>query len=236
MIKELIKKSFLYKCYRKRVDQTINERKLILNNAFKKEALDVLSLFSNALMSNDIVFWLDFGTLLGYYREHDFIKHDFDLDTSTWFENHGRVKEVLEQNGFERVRVYYLKRRDGLEECYKHKAFATTIDVFYYFNEGDQSYCFSFDPMVNMAKKRNLNKLKKSRTIKWTFPRIDPVISEFKGVKVYVPENTGLHLESTYGSTYMTPIPDFPFNGRPNKTVYSYKEEPAVARLSVGWY
>ena len=235
MIKELLKKTVLYKVYRKRETRIHHERKNEINEAFKKEALDVLRLYSEAMISNGLVFWLDYGTLLGCYREHDFIKHDFDLDTSTWFENHNRVKEVLERNGFERVRYYYLKNRDGMEECYKHKDYKTTIDVFYYFNEDDSSYCFSFNPLVSMTKKRNLNRIRPSMARKWTFPKINPIISEFKGVCVYIPDHTSNHLASTYGETFMTPIPNFPVEGRPNLTEYTYEEMPACAYLKIGY-
>lgn len=235
MIKELIKTSFLYKRFRATKDKKHLAKKQAINEAFKKEAVDVLKRYSDALMGNGLVFWIDYGTLLGYYREHDFIKHDFDLDTSAWYENHEQIKKALEKAGFERVRYYYLKNRDGLEECYKHKDYSTTIDVFYYFNEGDKSYCFSFNPIPSMTKKRHLNKVQPSKARMWTFERITPIPAEFKGVKVYVPENTGAYLASTYGDTFMTPIPNFPIVGRPNLTEYTYEEMPACAYLKVGY-
>lgn len=235
MLKELLKKTFFYKKFKELTEKEHNQKLNAINEAFKKEAIEVLRLYSNAMHSNGLVFWLDYGTLLGYYREHDFIKHDFDLDTSAWFEDHDCIKQALEEAGFERVRHYYLKNRDGLEECYKHKDYITTIDVFYYFNEDNKSYCFSFNPLVSMTKKSHLNKEQPSKVRKWTFNRIVPIPAEFKGVKVYVPENTGAYLASTYGETFMTPIPHFPMAGRPNMTEYSYQELPACAYLKVGY-
>lgn len=234
-LKELLKKTILYKLYRARRDKIWQERMRAVNEAFKREAVDVLRRYSDAMFANGIVFWIDYGTLLGYYREHDFIKHDFDLDTSAWYEDHERIKAALEKAGFERVRHYYLKNRDGMEECYKHRDFSTTIDVFYYFNEGDKSYCFSFVPCVSMTKKRHLNKVQKSRARRWTFEKIKPVPAEFKGVKVFVPENPGKYLASTYGENFMTPIPNFPVVGRPNMQEYTYDEMPACAFMKIGY-
>ena len=234
-IKQLLKKLFLYKWYKSIQEKHRQERRDRLNEAFKREAEDVLRLYSDAMLGNNLVFWLDYGTLLGYYREHDFIKHDFDLDTSTWFENHERVKEVLEKNGFERVRYYYLEHQDGMEECYKHKDFDTTIDVFYYINDGEESYCYSFSPLVSMKKKRNLNKIQPSKARRWTFPRIHPIMSEFKGIKVYVPCDTASYLETTYGESFMIPIPNLPLKGRPNMTEFDYNDMPACAWLKVGY-
>lgn len=236
MIKRLLKKTFLYKVYRNSMSKKHIERARVVNEAFKKEAVNVLKLYSDAMISNNIKFWIDYGTLLGYYREKDFIKHDFDLDTSAWFEDHDRIKEVLEKNGFERVRYYYLKNRDGIEECYKHRDYMTTIDVFYYFNEDDKSYCFSFQPMVSMTKKYHLNKIQQSKARKWVFDKITLMPAEFKGVKVYVPQNTGKYLESTYGENFMTPIPNLPLKGRPNMIEYSYEEMPACTYMKVGYF
>lgn len=235
MIKELIKRLWLYKVYRTYKDKKHLERKNAINEAFNKEATDVLQLYSDALLSNGLVFWICAGTLLGYYREHDFIKHDFDLDTGAWFEDHERIKEVLEKAGFERIRYYYLTKRDGLEESYKHRDYTTAIDVFYFFNDGDKSYHFSFNPLVSMTKKRHLNKIQPSKARKWTYDHINPIPVEFKGIKVYIPENPGQHLASTYGDTFMTPIPDFPVEGRPNLTEYTYEEMPACAFLKIGY-
>ena len=235
MIKSLLRKTFLYKIYKDYKDKKHQERVNLVNNAFKREAVDVLRLYSDALFSKGIVFWLDFGTLLGYYREHDFIKHDYDIDTATWFSNHEKVKIALEQAGFELVRYYEILGRDGIEECYKHRDYATTIDVFYYFEEGNQTYCFSFCPLVPMTKKRHLNKWQKSSTRKWTYNSFELVSSEFKGIKVYVPKDTSSYLEAGYGKNFMTPIPDFPVEGRPNLTEYNYEEMPAKAFLKIGY-
>lgn len=235
MIKELLKKSFLFRLFLKHSDNQKQKKLEYINNAFKKEAVDVLKLYSDAMFSNGLVFWLDYGTLLGYYREHDFIKHDFDLDTGAWFEDHQRIKNVLENAGFERVKYYYLKHRDGVEECYKHKDYDTTIDVFYYFNENNRSYCYSFLPLVSMTKKCHLNKEQPSRARKWSFETINPIPAEFKGVKVFVPDNTAQYLASTYGDTFMTPIPNFPVKGRPNLTEYTYDELPACVFMKIGY-
>lgn len=236
MIKTILKKTFLYKIYRNYKSKKYIKRAKVVNEAFKKEAVHVLKLYSDAMINNNIKFWIDYGTLLGYYREKDFIKHDFDLDTGAWYDDHERIKEVLEKNGFERVRYYYLKNCDGMEECYKHRDYMTTIDVFYYFNENDKSYCFSFKPLVSMRKKHHLNKIQPSKAIKWTFDKITLTSSIFKGIKVYVPQNAEKYLESTYGETFMTPISNFPLKGRPNMKEYSYEEMPACAIMKIGYF
>ena len=235
MIKELIKKTSLFKWYRARKEKEHQERMKVVKEAFKKEAIDVLKLYSDAMLSNGLVFWLDFGTLLGFYREHDFIKFDFDLDTATWYENRHYVKEALEKAGFERVRFYYIKNKEGIEECYKHRDYQTTIDVMYYLNDGESSYCYLFSPLVSMTKKRHLNKEQPSRVRKCTHSSIVPIVAQFKGINVYVPKDTNSYLAAHYGDSFMTPIPNFPVEGRPNLTEYTYEEMPACAFLKIGY-
>lgn len=238
MIKKLLKKTLTYKLYRLYLDYVERKyarKRQLKNEAFKKEGEKLLRCFSEALMSDNIVFWLEFGTLLGYYREHDFIKHDFDLDTGAWYEDHDRIKAALEKNGFERIRYYYVKDGNALEECYKHKDFVTTVDIFYFFNKGELSYCYGFMPLVSMRKKKNLNKIVPASVRLWEYPQIKPIKAVFKGISLYVPDMTDKHLIALYGETFMTPIPNFPVKGRPNLTEIPYEEMPACAYLKEGY-
>mgnify|MGYP003089566186 FL=1 len=52
-----------------------SKRSNLLKENFEK-ILNVV--YSSDLKDYNI--WLDFGTLLGYYRENDFISHDLDMD------------------------------------------------------------------------------------------------------------------------------------------------------------
>ena len=50
-------------------------------NFFDKEiAADFLSILKEVFDKRGIMFFLNCGTLLGAYREHDFIAHDVDMD------------------------------------------------------------------------------------------------------------------------------------------------------------
>ena len=49
------------------------------SNLLKENFEEILNVvYSSDLKDYNI--WLDFGTLLGYYRENDFISHDLDMD------------------------------------------------------------------------------------------------------------------------------------------------------------
>lgn len=235
-VKELLKKTVFYKIYRTQADKRYYSKLSALNNAFKAEAFDVLRLFSDALNKENLTFWLEFGTLLGCYREHDFIKHDFDLDTGAWFQDHENIRTILESNGFERIRYYYVENEDSLEECYKHKDFRTTIDIFYFVNQDNVSCCYSFCPLKSMTHWWQMNKEQPSDSTYFTFPEIQPVNSVFKGLDVKIPENVEAHLAATYGEDFMIPNPDFQAADRHlNRTYHSFKEKPAYAFLKIGY-
>ena len=79
-ILDLIRKTYIYRVYHKKQVEKLARNIELRKLYFRKEGELLLTKFTEALNSNGIMFWLEFGTLLGYYREHDFISHDCDLD------------------------------------------------------------------------------------------------------------------------------------------------------------
>lgn len=77
-----------------------------------------------------MLFWLDYGTLLGAYREHDFIKHDFDLDIGLWLKDAEIAKKAMLKNGFELIRCFRIKNDERrVEYCFAYKG--VSIDLFF---------------------------------------------------------------------------------------------------------
>ena len=101
--------------YKLRFGRRIRKKK----QYFLKESTELLQKFSQTLNENNILFWLEFGTLLGYYREHDFIKHDYDLDIGANYDDAKRIRKSLTNNGFTLVKEFRAKD-GGLEECYRY--------------------------------------------------------------------------------------------------------------------
>lgn len=185
------------------------------------EGEELLSQFSKALCDEGIIFWLDFGTLLGYYREHDFIKGDFDLDVAIYLKDIDAAKKALTKNGFVQVKEFTSLNNGGKELCYRYKH--TTIDVFCYREEGDHIYCNSF----TVLDYNGLNKKSTALVKKIVLPKSKFVESEYKGSKVYVPEDTETYLKWHYGETFMIPNPNFNYKKEAtNITYYKYDEMP----------
>lgn len=220
-IKSLLKKTVLYREYRKFIDHKARRDFEKRNGYFKSEGSDLLCHFSSVLNDNHISFWLEFGTLLGFYREHDFIAHDLDLDVGAFLGDAEKIQTVLLGHGFKLKRMH--RAEDGGREdtyIWKH----TTIDVFYFRIENGLAYCNSF----RLLKEKRMHIIRKKYPC--TVRRIDiPNIVlenvEYKSAKVFVPKDTIIHLKAHYGENFMTPDPRFDCKQATNITYYSYDQK-----------
>ena len=74
--KDLIKNLPIIKSLNNKANIELDSKRSELLKDNFEEILNTI--YSSPLKDYDI--WLDFGTLLGYYRENDFISHDLDMD------------------------------------------------------------------------------------------------------------------------------------------------------------
>ncbi|MDO5497985.1 MAG: LicD family protein [Alistipes sp.] len=188
---------------------------------FNAEAVELLQRFSEALNAEGITFWLEFGTLLGYYREHDFIKHDDDLDFGAYLHDAPQIKRALETRGFKLIRSY-TDNGGGLEECYRY--LHTTLDVFYFDRNNEGLHCTSY----TRARKNLLSSLLNRRpcTVKQvSIPDNGFEPAEYKGCTVNVPADCVEHLTWHYGPTFMTPNPNFNYKEEAKNIRYFTIEE-----------
>ena len=211
--------------YNLRFGRRINRKK----KYFLLENTELLQKFTSTLNNKGILFWLEFGTLLGYYREHDFIKHDCDLDIGAHIDDAEKIQKALTENGFELVREFHAQD-GGLEECYKY--LHTTIDVFYFqINESNptEHYCELVKSSIFPIKKKHLNKEIRATVRRRYVPNNGFEKAVFNGCDVYVPKNTEEVLMTYYGKDFMIPDPNFNAADHPNKVIYySYEENPGT--------
>lgn len=183
------------------------EAKDLRKKHFNLEAVELLKGLSEALNERGLTFWLEFGTLLGYYREHDFIKHDDDLDFGAYLADASKIREALEAKGFKLIRRY-TDNGGGLEECYRY--LHTTLDVFYFSRNAEGLHCTSYA----RARKTWLSSILNRRpcTVKQiNIPDKGFVPVDYKGCTVNVPTDCVEHLIWHYGPTFMIPNPDFDY-------------------------
>lgn len=157
----------------------------------------------------DYNIWLDFGTLLGYYRENDFISHDLDMDFGVQvssFEEFEVIEKHLINNGFNRTKFYFNKNLVELSYSYK----GLNVDFIIYNKENDRVSSDTIFFMTNA-----LGNPTRYEVYHYEIPFLGLKECDFKGMKVKVPENTQEYLRTLYGEDFETP-----------NTNYNWKENP----------
>jgi phosphorylcholine metabolism protein LicD len=104
---------------------------MTLSNRFK-----FLCEVKNVLDRENISFWIDFGTLLGFYRQGDFLETDPDIDLGVKREDQDKVIEAMLRLG----RTYKIQTRveNGYLAGYKIMCEDTWIDIAFYFKYQDK--------------------------------------------------------------------------------------------------
>lgn len=211
VIKDLLKRTFVYQIMRKKTSERRNKQLESIKYYFKLENTEMFTTFCKALNDAGITFWLEFGTLLGYYREHDFIPHDLDIDTGTYYENAPLVQSTLEKAGFKLVREYKVLNDGGIEQCYLYKHI--TIDVFYFRKDGNKMYCNSFcengKKKIDLSKRKYINKPIPVGVKRIEVPLMEYIPTKFKNCNVFVPKDIDKYLRTHYGDNYMIPNPKY---------------------------
>ena len=239
-----IKKSKLYKSLRRNsvvyfiYEKTIQKFRLsIINKSSeedKKEKIEnvhalgyqIVDMTEKALDELELSYFADYGTLLGFVRERDFIAWDDDLDygfiledASVWKKIEAKMKEY----GFSKIREFTFNN-EVTEQCYQfgkasidlfgHKITpeGKTVSIGYY-RDSDIKYKNPDTLSVLYGEFVNL-----SRTITTTLNN---------GVLVHIPEEYDKYLSDYYGDWHI-PNPDFEeWNGPVEKKmrdVFGYVE------------
>jgi len=151
-------------------------------------ALDVLSSAVRALNKGDFPYWLTDGTLLGFYRESNFISHDFDIDLGMPI---GAYSDALiaemEHQGFVLKRQLGAIER-GLELTFQKSGI--NLDIFFFYDDAGLIF--------HSAWLRGLE-------LRYYYRPFKLKTSSFKGVNVRVPENTEDYIVQKYGAGWRTP-------------------------------
>lgn len=185
------------------------------NAKFHQYALEALTEFHKCMEKNKHPYTLMFGTLLGAIREHGFIKHDLDIDTSMWWNDYTpEIEEQLKEYGFTMVHVTTVD--DGKyarHECYRFKE--VTLDIFYIYPPVDKlpftcDYALQPD-CATETRSIEVHGGLLPRRIELPFTRERELIP-FLGIQVYIPTNAHELMRCRYGESYMTPNPDIRTN------------------------
>ncbi len=150
-----------------------------------KNAWRALNDFKNLAVRG---WFIDAGTLLGFVREGNFMRHDYDLDISFIdYEAFSQTKRNLffsplfEMKPGRVKEVFKVRHVNGMD-----------LDIFLY-------------------KRESLNLFKESHVYRWVFDEFELVDRDFGDTVLPVPSNPEKHLESIYGDWW---VPREDFDGR----------------------
>ena len=137
------------------------------------------------LDDNNIEFFLDYGTLLGAYRDNQFIPHDSDIDISIYDYNYGHLLKLLDNTILKKYNLQIVTgpHRGGNLNSLKLIKFKDKLlhNKLQYNNEiYIDIYKVYFQPKTTLYK--------------------------FYNTKFNIPTNTDKYLKHLYGDTWRTPI------------------------------
>jgi phosphorylcholine metabolism protein LicD len=170
----------------KRCEINPYDKKHLLKECCRKNLMKIILEIPNILNNNR--WWLDFGTLLGFYRDGKIIDWDSDLDVGILYEDFYRDKENIEskikESGFYLTKV---------------------SDVFYRVNLSkiNELHCDIF------LFKKDKNSIYKTHFIEYKskYNEIFPLCKKrFFNTEFNVPNNIEIFLETRYGPEWKKPI------------------------------
>ena len=156
---------------------------------YRKKKLQILGemyhLSVNVLSKLNEPFWLDFGTLLGCYREGDIIPHDIDIDVSMMETSYEKVRQLRGRMPPGLILHDTSSNHKGPKLYFSYKGF--DFDIFFYKSYGDRIKCY-----LEGAAPNETQFIQKELV----FP-LKPAV--FKEKSVWVPNHTREYLEQMYG-------------------------------------
>lgn len=196
---------------RKRRDEMLRRKEMKYNsdlvNTYGPEALRV---FTEIVSTENSSYWLFWGTLLGAYREHAFIKLDEDIDVGMFSSDMTTsLIEKMETHGFKCLHVIVDKDLNGeIHFAFDYKG--VKFDIYSFSENPDKKNYTVFMPIPFKDKKAG-----RIRTDIWEevhiivpiWQTIDSIL--FEGASTFIPSNADEILKILYGTNYMTPIPGY---------------------------
>ncbi len=211
-----------------------NRAKRKASKLLLKYGKEALMNFSEVTKDYKVSYWMEFGSLLGAYRNSGFIKHDDDLDLAMYSSAvSAEFLNSLMQHGFTINNIFVTENYSEAQIPMKYKGLIVDIYLFNPKKDSNQSYCCIFHPEASMNWESALRE-NKFCVAEMNF-KIDGVIEwPFEDRVVSVPSNIEENLKSIYGDNFMTPDPNY--NKRPACATYFSFDEKRGKTISVKTY
>jgi glycosyltransferase involved in cell wall biosynthesis len=193
----------------------IGRGKLTKRRLDKKQALENLILLDQILRQHRIPYWLTDGTLLGYYRDKDFITHDLDTDLGMMWHDFtpAALRDILRADFAIQHSFGYVENSFEISLIRNN----TKTDLFFFYKKGKQFYHSAF--------------FRELHRIDYVYEPFGIKEISFLGHKFFVPDDELKFIVTKYGETWATPIEewDWAFSPR-NHVITGEKINPEKAQ------
>lgn len=175
------------------------------NKKFKENGTAVLIAAKNALDSIGLHYWLDFGTLLGVFRDQKLLPNDLDIDLGVFLSDYSaEIERTMFKHGFKLIKEYEIdNKKYGLEQTYERDG--VTVDLFYYSYRNDIMYCHCFKNYEGYSFTDSIKIKGGMQPIEQYLPKADFRQMLFEGQYFNVPDDTHYYLVYHYGQDYIIP-------------------------------
>lgn len=209
-IKNVIKKTAPVSVLKAMQTRLLNKQR----DKFRQGNLILLYHVDDILTKAGIPYWLNYGTLLGAYRDNDFIPHDYDLDIGLMMQYHQHVKSLLLSNGFIQVFEAHMGCSWDNPEIveYRFKYSDVCIDFNFYIKQDNKVTTYDFVPIKDINYTPNPNKRLPILVEGVTSPLMGLTTISFKDRLFSVPANTEEYIVANYGPSWRTPVKDWDYH------------------------
>jgi phosphorylcholine metabolism protein LicD len=159
-------------------------------------SIQILYELTQILKNYNINYWLQDGTLLGYYRENDLISHDNDTDIGLFWNDSINYKNALNEilkNNFKLFKIKGYMKDSLMLTFIKNEQ---KVDLFFYYTRGNKIYHTALG--------------KDWIVVEYEYEPFDVKTINFLNYDFNVPEDELKFIETKYGSNWK--IPDEKWN------------------------
>ena len=234
MVIKMIIKNIAYKLgytktpiYKKRAEAYRKKQTEIKHQLFLNFGLEALTKMNNVAKELKKPLWLEFGTLLGAYRNKSFIPYDEDIDVGMRCEDYDlEFENALYQAGFKKDHFFYQYRLDGSKILTETTWMLNgiSIDIFLLIPSENGRKVYSNNKQDDESFSEG-----KWGVLEYNHPEILPLeIVVLDKQDFFSPANPVQCLTNYYGETFMTPIKGCSAaKNNPRANIWSVKERYA---------
>lgn len=173
---------------------------------FRENGAKIIKLVKSRLDDFEVPFWLSSGTLLGWYRQCDFIVYSGDIDIGVFIKDHDNdLLAKLQRSSFS-LEHKFGKPEDSLQ--YAFNMGAIKLDIFFFYEDKFLRKYWNGGTDYDSGDK-----------YKYLFSKFNLCWTEFFDMKVRVPCETETYIKDNYGPNWFSPVKKWDWRHSPPNSI-----------------